>query len=48
MNEGEDPNTPIISDNNSLADNSDSMFSIRHDDEPLVGQSSTSFRRVLL
>ena len=35
MNEGEDPNTPIISDNNSSADNSDGMFSIHHDDEPV-------------
>ena len=35
MNKGEDPNTPIISDNNSSADNSDGMFSIHHDDEPV-------------
>lgn len=39
MNEGEDPNNPIISDNNSSADNSDGMFSIHHDDE-LVDESN--------
>ena len=34
MNEGEDPETPIIPDDNQSADNSDGVFSIRHDEDP--------------
>lgn len=33
MNEGEDPETPIIPDDNQSADNSDGVFSIRHDED---------------
>ena len=34
MNEGEDPETPIIPDDNQSADNSDGVFSIRHGEDP--------------